>query len=84
MKDFGEWFNNPIRREAPQAPTATSQQSSIEAARETLESLLPDGISMRFYVPCRVCGKKYEWPVEPELYEDGENNYCGGSPSCCP
>lgn len=85
MKDFGEWFSNPTRRPRKSTPAAPVV-SPITAAREALEAALPEDMSvrLRFMVPCRCCEREYEWPVEPELYEAGENNYCGGSPRCCP
>lgn len=85
MKEFGEWLNNPTRR--PRDPAAPEPvQSTIQSARDALDAALPDGMTVRlkFLVPCRSCERDFEWPAEPELYEHGVNNYCGGSPRCCP
>lgn len=86
MKDFGDWFSNPTRRPRESAPAAPKPQLPIEAACDALEAALPDDMNYRiqFIVPCCRCERKYEWPVEPDLYEPGVNNYCGGSPRCCP
>lgn len=83
MKDFGEWFNNPVRRE----PTKPAPASEVSNARGALESALENlgHVRIEYHVRCHGCGKWYEWPVAIEEYVEGDtNNLCGGSPSCCP
>jgi hypothetical protein len=86
MKDFGEWFNNPVRRE-PSKPVETNPAPEVFKARGTLESALEalGNVRVEYHVRCQSCGKWYEWPVAIEEYVEGDqNNMCGGSPSCCP
>lgn len=72
MRDFGRWFvEQGAHRPAP--PQAHELPDGIREAS--------DGVYM---VRCCICERDFEWPVEPELFEPGMNNYCGGSPSCCP
>jgi hypothetical protein len=49
---------------------------------------LPDGLTYRngrIEYDCVRCGNPAEWPVEVELFVEGDDmNLCGGSPRCCP
>jgi hypothetical protein len=86
VKDFGEWFNNPARRVPAPSPAPAPAANPITEARAALEDAL-EGVGdvyISYHVPCRVCERRYEWPVAIEEYEPGVNNYCGGSPRCCP
>lgn len=85
MKEFGEWFNNPARRAQAPAPTPAPASNPIADARAVLEDALePFDVRISYHVRCRVCEQRFEWPAEIELIEPGVNNYCGGSPRCCP
>jgi hypothetical protein len=83
MRDFGEWFANPEPRVKEFASTPAPAEDPIAHARDALEAVLPDDVRIRFEVPCRMCGRRYEFLVEIELY-DPDTSYCGGSPRCYP
>ncbi len=72
MKPFGQWFAD-FGKPAPAAPA---------------EPDLPVGVSMRdgrYVVLCCVCGTEFEMGRDIADYPmDGDKEYCGGSPSCCP
>lgn len=56
----------------------------IADARAALEAALEEiDVRISYHVRCRVCDRR-EWPAEIEQYDPGVNNYCGGSPWCCP
>lgn len=88
MKDFGEWFNNAARRPewvVPPKPAA-APTDPVKAAREALEAAVDDlDVRIVYMVKCCACEKQFEWPdQEIEHFVAGVNNYCGGSPRCCP
>lgn len=52
------------------------------------ETMLPDGlyelVDGKIMANCISCGQPYEWPGEPEEFEDGPYNVCGRSQWCIP
>jgi hypothetical protein len=70
MKPFGEWFAD------------FGKQKSVE------ETQLPEGVWLhngKYMVKCCVCERDMEIGCDIADYPmEGDDNWCGGSPSCCP